>query len=381
MRNIITSLLILIAGYTYGQVDLSNHFKLLYDNEEYQEIIEYKPKKNEELTAKALYYKGMVHYLRSEDKQAMKYLDLAIDTGPVDHDMFYYKGMIYFYSDELPKAISYFDKAIALLPNEPDFYLSKGEALYGLEQVDSAIVYFEKATGLSECKTEAFLTLGEAYQEQNQIIKALEAYKTALEKLTPSDGNYQICSFNVGLMQQLAADLIMARESFEKHISQYPLDYHAMAKLIQVYYGLEEFNLTLPYKEKLYAAHQTGELPDAMKRHFCFDQFMWKGQRIMVFENFDEPESAMFVKHQFYLLDEQGNIDSQIDSESSIAIRMNDPNRKYVLCWIKNGAHHTYWQYGFNDNYKYPVLKEWVLNILNKKLEPDAMFIPGKKDH
>jgi hypothetical protein len=180
-------------------------------------------------------------------------------------------------------------------------------------------------------------------------------------------------------MQQLTGKLPEAKESFEKLVSAYPTDFHAMAKLIQLYYSFSEFDKTLSYKKKLYAAHKANKLPEEMKDMFCFDQFIWKGKRVMAFENFDEPDNFMFVKHHFYVIDDNGNTMYQIDSESSVAIRTNGPKSKYVLCLAKDGAHYTYWQYVFNDDYQYLELKTAVLDILNGNVEPGSSFIPGKE--
>lgn len=218
------------------------------------------------MTAKALYYKAMSYYMKSEDKDAMKYFDLAIEKGPVDYDMFYYKGMLLFYANKFNESLPYFDKAIALLPNEPDFYSGKGEAYYSLDNKDSAIVYFEKASKLPKCKTRTFLLMGEIYQDQNKIDNALLSYQTAIVQLTPNDKSHQICSFNLGLMQQLTGKFTEAKETLEKHISAYPIDFHAMAKLIQVYYSLSEFDKALPYKQTLYAAHKAKQLQEEMKK-------------------------------------------------------------------------------------------------------------------
>lgn len=381
MKLHLTIIFLFLGAYSYGQTDLSNHFKELYNEKKYDEIIKYKPKKKEALTAKALYYKGMSYYMKTQDKDAMKYLDMAIDQGPVDHDMYYYKGMIYFYANKYSESIDYFNKAISLLPNEPDFYGSKGEAYYNLNQLDSAIFNFEKASKLPGCKTRIFLLMGEIYQEQDNIENALFSYHTALDQMSTTDESYQNCLFNVGLMQQLLGKLPEAKETLEKHIGLYPSDFHAMAKLIQVHYSLSEFDNALPYREKLYAAHKAKSLPKEMTDMFCFDQFIWNGKRIMAFENFDEPDDFMFVKHHFYVLDDKGDIEYRIDSESSVAIRMNDSNKKYVLCLVKNGSHFTYWQYLFNDDYKYPELKAAVLDILNEKVKPSGAFIPGTEKH
>jgi len=381
MNKLLTILITFFVTFSYGQVDLADSFNQLFKEEKYDNIIKYKPKKNEDLSAKALYYKGMAHYMKSEDDDAMRYIDLAIEKGPVDFDMFYYKGMLLFYANKFNESLPYFEKAITLLPEEPDFYAGKGEAYYSLGNKDSAIVYFEKASEFPNCKTRVFLLMGEIYLDLKNNENALTAYKTALGQLSQVDDSYQNCLFNLGLIQHLTGRLSEAKETFEKHISVYPTDYYAMAKLIQVYYSLSEFEMALLYKEKLYAAHKTNKLDIGMKEMFCFDQFIWNGKRVMAFENFDEPDDFMFVKHHFFIMDDNGEIAYQIDSESSVAIRINGSKNKYVLCLVKDQSHFTYWQYIFNDNYKYPELKNAVLDILNEKVKPSASFIPGKTNH
>lgn len=76
----------------------------------------------------------------------------------------------------------------------------------------------------------------------------------------------------------------------------------------------------------------------------------------MVYENFDEPDDFLFVKHKFYVMNENGKVDFLIRSESSVAVRMT-PGNKYVLCLVEGNSYQTYWNYIFNDNYSYPVLK------------------------
>lgn len=374
MKNFLTVILTLLVTYSYGQVDLTDKFKQLYSEGKYEEIIKYKPKKDENLTAKALYYIGMSHYMRSEDKEAMNYLDLAIEKGPVDYDMFYYKGMLYYYASKFKESLPYFDKAIALLPGEPDFHAGKGESYYAMGVKDSAIVYFEKASKLPNCKTRVFLLKGEIYQEQNNFENALNAFKTALVQLTPSDDTYQNCSFNLGLMQQLTGKLNDAKETFENHISAYPTDFHAMAKLIQVYYSLSEFDKAVPFKEKLYAAHKAKKLQEGMKDMFCFDQFEWNSKRIMAFELFNEFDNGFItIKYKFFVTDNKGNIEYTIQSESSSAVRMSEG--KYILTVEKVNNHYSYWSYKFNDDFDYKILKEQLIKILNGDIKPDVSTI------
>jgi tetratricopeptide (TPR) repeat protein len=380
MKILLTFFLVLFfIPVVYSQSDPTENFRQLYQQKKYDEIIAYKLKEKETLTAKALYYIGMAYYMKEQDDNALKYLDLAIEKGPADYDMFYFKGMLLYYKNKFTESLPYFDKAIALLPNEPDFYAGKAEAYFSLNNEDSALAYFEKASKLPNCKTRVFILLGEIYQDLKRNEDALIAMKTALGKLSPTDNDYQNCSYNIALVQQLTGKEADAKETLEKHISIYPDDFHAMAKLVQVYYSLAEFDKALPYKEKLYEAHKAKKLQKEMSEMFCFDQFIWNGKRIMVFENFDESDEFLTVKHHFYVMDDEGKVAYRIDSESSAAIRMNGPKSKYVLCLVRGQSHFTYWQYIFNDEYKYPDLKAAVLDILNEKVKPGSSFIPGNK--
>ncbi len=377
IKKILFGLSILLTAYSYGQDDLADDYKKLYKEKAYDKIIKHKPKRKAVLSSKALYYKGMSYYMKMKDDKAMKYLDRAIEKGPVDHDMFYYKGMLLYYAGKLDESLPNFRKAIELLPNEPDFHQSLGEALYKLNKLDSAKVHLQNAVEHPRANNRSFILMGAVCQEQNDLEGAYVAYSTVFVKLELSDERYQDCSFNLGLIQQLTGRDNEAKQTFENHLKNFPNDFHAMAKLIQAYYANSEFEEALPYKTKLYKAFETGTLPNEMNTMFCFDQFDWNGRNVMVFESFDEPDDFMYEKHHFYIMDEDGEIDYKIDSESSLAIRMQGSETKYVLCLVKDSAHFTYWQYSFNDDFKYPEMRSAVLDILNNKVKPSAAFIPG----
>ncbi|HXC05965.1 MAG TPA: hypothetical protein VNZ86_14485 [Bacteroidia bacterium] len=208
----------------HGQEEETTKIKQWYKQEKFDEIIRYKSKNPEDLPGKALYYKGMAYYMKQEDGNALKYLDLAIVKGPVDGDMFYYKAMLLFYGKKLNEALPYFDKAIALLPDEPDFYAGKGDTYNALDQKDSAIACLGKAARLPTCKTRIFLSMGEIYQDLKQNENALGVYKTALGKLRPTDESCQNCSYNVGLLQELTGKYEDARVTLEKHVSDFQDD-------------------------------------------------------------------------------------------------------------------------------------------------------------
>jgi hypothetical protein len=60
---------------------------------------------------------------------------------------------------------------------------------------------------------------------------------------------------------------------------------------------------------------------------------------------------------------------------------MSGPQHKYVLCLVKGTAHFTYYQFVFNDDFKYEELKANILDILNEKVKPGASFLPGDSQH
>lgn len=377
----LTSIVVAILTYSisYGQNEISENIKELYKQKKYDEIIKHKNKKGEEYSAKAYYFVAMSYYMKNLDDNAIKYFDIAIKKGPVDHDMFFYKGMALYFKGKYQESLPNFSKAIEMLPGEPDFYGGKGEAFYALNQKDSALYYFAKAIALPKCETRIFLLAGELYQEKNDISNALITYEAALKTIDKSSIDYQTTLYNVGLVNQLTGNIVRAKEMFEQSLSLEPNDFHCMAKLVQIFYSLDQIEKSKPYKEKLYVGYRNNKLPEGMKEMFCFDQFVWNNKRIMVFENFDEPEKIMYAKHQFFILDDKGDIEYRIDSESSIAIRMAKEDAKYVLCLVKNNTHNTYWHYMFNDTYDYKDLKKAVIDILENKVKPGSSATVIKK--
>lgn len=165
--------------------------------------------------------------------------------------------------------------------------------------------------------------------------------------------------------------------TFEKYCKLFPNDYPAMAKLIQSYYFVGKYEEAKPLRAQLYEAHKRKKLPSTMKEVFCFDQFIWNGKRVMVFERFDEPKNDLIVKHQFVILKDDGEIDYQVRSESSIAVRMT-PGNKYVLCLVRGDSYATSWNYIFNDDYKYGELKAAVISILNNNLASQKGSLPKR---
>lgn len=307
----------------------------------------------------------MSHYMLGNDYKALTAMDLAFEKGPVDHDMYFYKGKILSAIGKDTESLPYFDKAIALIPDEPDFFDGKAEVYYKLNKIDSCLIYLTKAMRYPNCDGKAYLLKAEIYQAQKNYDTALMTYKSAQSLLTIPSRAYQNCSFNIGLVQQLMNNNDDAKTTFEEHLQHFENDFHAIAKLIQVYYALSLFEDALPLKQKLYKAHKSKALPPEMDKMFCIDQFILNEKRVMVFEHYEASNDALFPKLSFYLMKEDNQIECKVDLESGIAFQLQNSKAKYVLSYIRENIHSTYWSYVYPEKFKYREVKENVINILN----------------
>jgi hypothetical protein len=96
----------------------------------------------------------------------------------------------------------------------------------------------------------------------------------------------------------------------------------------------------------------------------------------MGFENFKEPKgSSLQIKHTYYIIDSNGDIDFEIRSETSVSIRSSSSNTFYILAKKKNGNFYSYWQFNYGENVDYKKLKEDVIKILDDSVKPQSSTI------
>lgn len=344
----------------------------LYQAKKYSKVLKYKKGKEESMSSKSLYYKGMSHYMLENDGDALNYLNQALEKGPADHDMHFYKGKVLYYMERFEESITSFNQAIALHSNEPDFYASKAESFYQLDAYDSTVFYMRKALLFEKRDPRWHMILGIALQEQKEYLEAVEAYTSALHMIGEDDSRHQLCSYNLGLCHQLSQRFEKAKESFREHLGLYPDDYEAVAKMIQCHYALDEFKETETLKSQLYKAHGLNKLPRHMRSMFCTDQFLWLEYRIMVFESFGKrPTDPIDWTYTFYKNDMEGEtvlkVQTQLDTTAEEKI--------YHLYRIENDILSFYDQYTFSEEVDYRSLREAVKSILSEDVEPKRNFV------
>ncbi|MBN8642085.1 MAG: tetratricopeptide repeat protein [Flavobacteriales bacterium] len=367
MKKIILSLVLAIYSLvTYSQNQDSLDF--LYENREYDKIIELYANKKEDYSSNALYQIGFAYYMKEDDPNCIKWMDLSIQKDPQQVAAYFIKASTLNYMKRYTDAIETFQSSLKNNPNDPQCLIGLGESYYQSKNLEMALQSYKKAIEQPNCPSRAFSMIGQIYSDLNDHDKALEAYYFAKSKVLKDTESYTNALFNIGLLESLKGNHAKAEPAFLEIIDMNPSDYHAYSKLIQVYYRLKEYDKAKPYKDKLYDAYKKGLLTDNLKDMFCFDQFKWNNYTVLVFERYEnESKNAIYNKHIFYVQDHEGTIVFRVQTEFS-RVSLELGGTKYMLC-ANLGDAHINSGLGFNDDFDYEVLKTQAINMMEKHLK------------
>ncbi|MCG9881677.1 MAG: tetratricopeptide repeat protein, partial [Bacteroidia bacterium] len=341
-------------------------------------IIQHIPSQDQVISAKAIYFIAMSHYMLADDKLAVSYMDSAINMGPADYNMYYYKGRALINIDKAKASLYCFEKAIEGLPDEPDFYAGKALAFQKLKKIDSAQFYYAKAHSFPNCKALNYILSGDLFQENCNIPSALVKYEQALNKLDKSDELYPVALFLNGLMNKLMGNINIADSLFNQVLLFNTTSYQTIAHRILIYYSWKQFDKAMPYKQKLYEAHANSNLPGSSGEMFCIDQFVWNGKVVVVLESFNKYERGFATKHQFVIKNDKCEPDLALLTQTLISESSEKNGLKYKLVKFnyKPRVIYNYDQLTFKENYEYVELKNSVLDILNNKIKPTNSYSP-----
>lgn len=371
MNKIFTFLLLCSCSLNvFAQDTLTTTLKHLIDEKKYDQIIEQYAPTPGNYSAKSLYHIGLAYYMKADDNNCLRFMNLSIEKDLKDPKPLYIKASTLNYMKNFDEAVKTFQSAIELNPNVGEYYSGLGDAYYNLEKADLAIEAYKKATQQKVPGDRPFTMIAQIYSDQHKTDKALEAFYLARANISKESDSYINALFNIGLFEVMNNNYDKAEMAYLELISISPADYHAYAKLIQVYYAKKEYEKATPYKLKLYEAQKKGLLKDNLKDMFCFDQFKWQNQSIQAYERFEDNSTKIYNKHLFYVLNANDNIEFRIQTEfSPVSVELG--GSKYLLCMTKGKTHYTF-NIGFNDNFKYDDLKTSVINILENKVKPTA---------
>ena len=363
---------------SFAQDNLSLKLKSFIDNGQYNKIIDEYALNYKDYSSDALYYIGLAYYMKEDNNNCLKFMNLTIDKDPEDTRAFYIKGSTLNYLKKYEEAIKSFQAAIALKPDDAQFYSGIGDAYYNSGKKEQALGGYKKAIQLANPPDRAFIRVAEIYAEQHQDAKSLEAYYVAKSKISEKSASYTNTLYNIGKFEAANKSYDKAEVSFAELILLSPKDYEVYEKLIQLYYAQKKYEKAIPLKDKLYKAFANGELKNTLGDRFCFDIFKWKNKTIVGYERFEsKSKDPLFDKHLFFVMNADRITEFKILTEySAISVEQSGP--KYLLCMEKGNSHSTF-NIGFNDNVNYDDLKKSVIDILEEKVKPSAISKPVNK--
>ncbi|MEM7374308.1 MAG: tetratricopeptide repeat protein [Bacteroidota bacterium] len=366
MKNIfILTVLSLFCSLALAQDDLILQLKSDYELENYEQILQEHADSLDAYPAKAIYYVAIAYYMKGEDKKSLETMNLSIQKDASDPDAHFMKGMTLNYLGEFDPAILCFKQAIELDSSNTHYYSGLGDAYLNQEKYELALEAYIASTQRENPLDRPFSLIPQIYHSLHQSDKALEAAYFAKEHMSQSSDSYLLVLYNIGLFEYLNQQYDKSELALSELIEWVPDDFQAHAKLIQAYYGQQQYDKAEPHRKALYDAYEKGLLPDNLKEMFCFDQFQWEDKSIRVFERFEEKEGELYYKHLFYVLDEKGEIETRIQTENSpISVELGGP--KYAIGMNTGASHSTF---GFiQEDFEYENLKAIVIQILNKEI-------------
>lgn len=371
LRSSLFLFLFTLASSAISQDEISSELQQLYDAEEYDKMIQLHASKSQDYSAKALYHLGMAYYMKADDEKCLKFMDQAIQIDPSLADAFFIKGSTLNYMGQFQEAIKSLDEATSLDDSIADYYSSLGDAYFNLKEWSKALTAYQSAISREGSKSRAYAMIPQVYSALGKDKKALEANYVAKENISPTTASYSNVLYNIGVLEYLNNELEKAGTVFSEMLDLDPADYEIHAKMIQVYYGQENYKAAEKHRKILYSAYAKGALKNSsVENQFCFDQFLWDGKRIQAFESFQEKEGELYYKHIFYLVDEEHKIVFSIQTENS-PISAELGGTKYIMGKDEGKTHYTY-PVGLAENFDYPDLKDLVLQILNGDIKPAA---------
>lgn len=369
MNTLLFLLILILCSFTvFAQDNTTDELKTLSETKQYEKIIKQYASQTTEYSAKSLYYIGYAYFSKQDDNNCLKFINMSIAKDATDPAALYIKATTLNYKGKYKEAIESFETAITLKPDDAEFHSGLGDSYSQLENYDEALKSYTKATELTNCPDRPYSMIAQIYSDLKQNEKALQAYYTAKTKISKTSSAYKNALFNIALLESQKGNQDKAEPILLELIQLDSTEYHAYAKLIQVYYHKREYDRAKPYKDKLYAAHKKGVLKDNLKDMFCIDQFTWDDYAIRVFERYEnENKGEIYNKHMFYVLDKSNKILLRVQTEfSPFSVNLGGP--KYLLCATKGGSHYNS-GIGFNDDVDYDNLKAAAIKQFEKLVE------------
>ena len=181
--------------------------------------------------AKIAYVLGKAYYQKGYyyADLALKYLDIAYNSGERFKDLSEFRGMAASVLGEPERAIDAFSDALANSPSDLLFF-ALAENYIKISDKQNAKLYLFETIGKTKdtlLELKCRYLLGNLFLEENKIDDAVKEFNTILEKdMTSADAHY-----GLGVIYELRGDIIKARAEWRKALKFGPLHVNTRAKL------------------------------------------------------------------------------------------------------------------------------------------------------
>ena len=142
--------------------------------------------------------------------------------------------------------------------------------------------------------------LAQSYLALNDSINALKYLYVAKDNISPTNDSYLNTLYNIGLFEYFNKTMKALKKAYKELLRISPDDFLTYSKLIQVYYGVKDYDKAEPYRQKLYQAQSNKKLEGYLGDMFCFDQFYWNGKLVQAFERYETGDTKLYYKHLFF---------------------------------------------------------------------------------
>jgi len=377
MRIILLSVL-LISFHSFVNGQTVTEF---YNEKNYDALVKFGGK-SDSLKPEEIYMVGFAFFRVGNDKRAVEFYDKAIDKGFNQSKVHFYKGVVLRYLSKYDEAIKEVEIALESEPENQMFMNEKGLIYYDQNKLDESLGIFEQSKKLPNTSPDLYYWIARIYHKKEEISKALTEYYVSVEMMHQESSYYIDALKYIGLIEyKTTRDYLKSAKAYSAAINIEPKNYILYPKLIKSYNAAKEYVKADSIFSLMKIAYENKELSkDEMEfKNIQIDESEWEGQKMIVSKYLVDPINMTDVFYKVYLLSrDDKNIVRTFMVERCPQI---GDGAKYLLCERdkKTDAHYTY-LYGWNKDYiPLDELKKAVGLVLDGTIKPGASSSFGKQ--
>ncbi|MDQ6902805.1 MAG: tetratricopeptide repeat protein, partial [Bacteroidota bacterium] len=164
------------AAYTLGRtyIELENEKAAI---PLYQKAISLEPTRNG-----WMYELGLIYYSQDDYKNALKYINLAGDSGyNKSNDFYENQGFAQIYTGDINNGIKTLNEVLKRKPNNKELINNMANALYETKHYDEALTYFTKLLDLNPKDAASLYMVGMTFQKKGDKQKGQKICDKAIE--------------------------------------------------------------------------------------------------------------------------------------------------------------------------------------------------------